>query len=85
MGLDRRKNMEDKIGFISSNIRAYRARMGYSQQDMADKLGVSRISYNDYEVNPQKLKVATLTKIADILNCNLEDFFVEFKVTERNI
>ena len=44
---------------------------------MADIMGLSRATYCDYEVNPQKLKVETLLQIADILKCNLSDFFVE--------
>ena len=76
--------MNDKVYFVASNIRAYRARSGMTQEDVAKKLGVSRVTYNDYEVNPQKLKVETLLQIATALNCKLSDFFVEFNVTERN-
>lgn len=77
--------MKDKAYFVGSNIRAYRVRSGLLQEDMANKLGVSRVTYNDYEVNPQKLKLKTLIKIAEILKCDIADFFVEFDVTERNI
>lgn len=77
--------MKEKLKYISNNIKSSRVRYGLSQEDMADKLGISRVTYCDYEVNPQRLKVETLQLIADILCCNLADFFKEINVTESNI
>ena len=62
----------------------YRMRIGYTQEKMANILNVSRTTYCDYEVNPQKLKVETLQDIADVLKCDLADFFVQINVTESN-
>lgn len=77
--------MKDKLKYVSNNLRSYRARAGYSQEQLAEILRVSRTTYCDYEVNPQKVKVETLQQIADILNCKLADFFVEINVTNSNI
>ncbi len=76
--------MKEKLQYISNNMKSYRIRMGYNQEKMAQILGISRITYCDYEVNPQKLKIETLQDIADILRCNLSDFFVQISVTESN-
>lgn len=76
--------MKEKLSYITNNIKSFRARAGYSQEQMAELLDVSRATYCDYEVNPQKVKVETLTNIADVLKCNLSDFFVEFKVTDSD-
>ena len=76
--------MKEKLKYISNNIKSNRVRYGLSQEDMADKLGISRVTYCDYEANPQRLKVETLQMIADILCCNLADFFKEINVTESN-
>ena len=77
--------MKEKLSYISNNIRSYRIRSGLTQREVADKLGVSRITYNIYEVNPKKVRIETLQQIALIFNCNLMDFFVQPKVAESNI
>ena len=76
--------MKEKLKYISNNLRSYRARAGYTQDKVAEILGITRTTYCDYEVNPQKVKVETLQQIADILNCKLSDFFVENYVTYSN-
>lgn len=76
--------MQNKLKYISNNIKSYRVRLGYSQENMSYFMGVSRVTYCDYEVNPQKVKVETLQQIADILKCELADFFVEHEVAKSN-
>lgn len=76
--------MNEKLRYISNNIRSYRARLGYTQEKMAQIMGITRNTYCDYEVNVQKLKVETLQEIADILQCELWHFFVQPNVTESN-
>jgi len=76
--------MKEKLAYISNNLKSYRARIGYTQDKMAELLGVSRNTYCEYEVNPQKVKVETLQQIADILKCKLSDFFVVHNVTLSN-
>ena len=76
--------MKEKLKYISNNLKSYRIRMGYTQEEMAEMLGIARVTYCDYEVNPQKVKVETLQQIADILKCNLSDFFIEINVTDSN-
>ena len=77
--------MKEKVEYISNNIKSYRARLGYTQEKMAELLGISRNTYCDYEVNPQKVRVETLQQIADILMCKLSDFFAELNVTKSNV
>lgn len=76
--------MKDKLKYVSNNLKSYRIRAGYTQDKMAELLGISRVTYCDYEVNPQKVKVETLQQIADVLKCKLSDFFVEYNVTKSN-
>ena len=76
--------MKEKLQYISNNIKSIRVRHGLSQQEMANKMGISRITYCDYEVNPQKLKVETLQTIADVLCCDIVDFFREINVAKSN-
>lgn len=76
--------MKEKVQYISNNLKSYRIRLGYTQEQMAKKLNVSRNTYCDYEVNPQKLRIETLQDIAGILQCELSDFFVQINVTNSN-
>lgn len=85
MVLVRRDKMKEKLKYISNNIRSYRAKLGYTQDKVAELLSISRVTYCDYETNPQKVRVETLQQIADVLNCNLSDFFVESNVTNSNL
>lgn len=77
--------MKEKLKYISNNLKSYRMRVGYTQDKVSELLGISRVTYCDYEVNPQKVKIETLQQIADVLNCKLADFFVETNVTISNI
>lgn len=73
--------MDKELLYITNNMKSYRARAGYLQEQVAELLGVSRTTYCDYEVNPQKVKIETFKKLSEIYNCKLSDFFLEAKVT----
>lgn len=73
-----------KLEYVSNNIKMYRVRLGLSQAEVAEKIGVTRSTYCHYEVNPQKLNVGRFMKLADVLKCNLVDFFIPIDVTDRN-
>ncbi len=76
--------MKDKLSYVSNNLKSYRVKMGYTQEKMAEILGITRTTYCDYEVNPSKLNVEKLSNIAQVLNCKLSSFFVKPNVTESN-
>lgn len=76
--------MKDKLNYISNNLKSYRVKMGYTQENMAELLGITRTTYCDYEVNPSKLNIEKLTNIAQILRCDLSSFFIKPNVTSSN-
>ncbi len=76
--------MKDKLKYISNNMKSLRNRVGLTQDKMAELMEISRVTYCDYEVNPQKVKIETFQQIANILECKLSDFFVEYNVTNSN-
>lgn len=76
--------MSDKLIYVTNNMKSLRNRIGLSQQETSEKLGVSRTTYCDYEVNPSKVKLETFKKLAEIFGCELADFFKEFKVTKSD-
>lgn len=79
------KKVKEKLKYISNNIKSYRVKKGYTQEEVANKMGVSRNTYCDYEVNLQRVRVETLQQIAEILDCKVSDFFKENNVTKSNI
>lgn len=55
-------------------IKAVRIGKGYSQQDVADYLGVSKQCYSNYETGSRKINFETALKIGEFLNLALSDF-----------
>jgi len=76
--------MKEKLSFVSNNMKSFRARANLTQEDTAKLLGVSRATYNDYEVNPQNVKIETFSKLSKIFHCRIVDFFVEINVTNSD-
>ena len=76
--------MKNKLEYITNNMKSYRNRVGLSQEQTAEKLGISRVTYNDYEVNPTKVKIEVFQNLADLFGCEIHDFFVEHNVTKSN-
>ena len=54
------------------NLRKARIDMGYSQQEMADFLGISRVSYARYENGDRQPDNATLMRLADYFNVSVD-------------
>lgn len=76
--------MKEKLRYITNNMKSYRNRLGYTQEQMADLLNVSRATYCDYETNPQNVRIEVFKKMADILQCDLSDFFIAINVTNSD-
>ena len=65
--------MSSKIG---TKIRILRKTKGYTQQDLADLLGVQRATISNYEVGRRAPHIKELERIAKLLGVNLEYFGV---------
>lgn len=62
---------------VRENIKKYRIEKNYTQQELADMVGISRQYITDIE-NPNRWKhvtIAILGRIADALDVNIELFF----------
>lgn len=53
---------------IPETIRLHRLRLGLSQENMADQLGLSTTAYGDIERGKTDLTLSRLTQIADVLH-----------------
>ena len=60
-----------------NKLKGARAEKGYSQGEMADKLGISRDSYNKKENGRSEFKLSEIIAIMDILDKGFEDIFLE--------
>jgi len=61
---------------LGENIKKIRVnRTKYSQQDMADQLGVDRNTYANWERGENDIKSEYIPKLADMLNVRIEELF----------
>ncbi len=65
--------MGKKINMYGEKIRTIRTLRGFSQEFMADKLGIAQNTYSKYESNGDKLPFETLEKIATVLGVSITD------------
>ena len=56
-----------------NRIRDIRQAKGMTQQDLASRLGVNQSMISDYEAGKVELSLTKAVKIADILECELND------------
>jgi len=58
-------------------LRYIREQTGYSQQELADKSGVSQHTISEIELGRRKPQGRTLRKLANVLNVEVSDFYGE--------
>ena len=63
-------------------IKSIRSLSGFTQAEMADKLGITAKVYSKYENDPYTVPVAKLELVAKIFGCSVGDFFVEDNPTK---
>jgi transcriptional regulator with XRE-family HTH domain len=60
---------------IGERIRSRRIRAGVSQENLGKPLGVSFQQIQKYEKGANRVSAGRLLKIAEVLECNVTDFF----------
>ena len=58
---------------MTFNLKTWRRLRGLTQQEMADKMGVSRQIYIRYEKNPENVRYGRIKQIAEILEIEVGD------------
>ena len=61
---------------IAKKIKILRKARGYTQQQLAEMLGVQRATISNYEIGRRSPHIKELEKLAEILGVNLEYFGV---------
>lgn len=71
---------------LGENIRKIRVKSTkFSQQDMADYLGVDRNTYANWERGENDIKSEFIPKLAELLGVNIEDLFAPDKNSNISI
>lgn len=60
---------------MNNCIKVKRAENDYTQQDLADKVGVSRQTINAIEKGKYDPSLPIAFKLAQVFNCQIEDLF----------
>ncbi len=63
------------IEVITEELRALRAKKNYSQEEVAEKLGVHRETFRKYESNPSIMNVGLFLEMLGIYDINPSIFF----------
>lgn len=57
------------------NIRKIRKRQGLTQELLSEISGVNRIQISNYETCGKGMTIATAAKLADALNCTIDELY----------
>jgi transcriptional regulator with XRE-family HTH domain len=61
---------------IAANIRAERSRANLTQEEVAEKIGLTNRTYLTYEANASTVRVNTLIKLSEIFGCDISAFYL---------
>ena len=56
---------------------------GLKQNDLADRLGINRVSLSRILSNKNDMRVSTIRKIADSIGCDVAEFFAPAEPAEH--
>ena len=58
---------------------------GLKQNDLADRLGINRVSLSRLLSDKNDMSVTTIKKIADAIGCDVAEFFSPAETEENNV
>jgi DNA-binding XRE family transcriptional regulator len=58
-------------------LKAKRVELGYTQLDMANKMGITLATYNLKEQGKREFLGSEILQLLNILKCNYEDIFLK--------
>lgn len=63
-------------------LKGKRVEKGYTQKELAEKLGMSTNAYNLKEIGKREFKMSEINLLLEILDCSYEDIFLQNKSTK---
>ncbi|WP_316826678.1 helix-turn-helix transcriptional regulator [Pedobacter miscanthi] len=70
---------------IGITLRRYRDKYHYTQQYVADVIGISRVAYRKWENNEVDFSISQLDKIAELYNISIHDIIIQSDFTKNKI
>ena len=67
--------MENICNILATNIQTYRKKSGMTQEELANKLGVSFQAVSKWENAKSLPDILFLPVLADLFNCNIDELF----------
>ncbi|WP_028121689.1 helix-turn-helix transcriptional regulator [Epilithonimonas tenax] len=71
------KFVKNTIMAIGTNLKKFRSKTKFSQQEIADMLGLDRSTYINWENETSDIKSQYLPKLADIFGVEIQDLFLD--------
>ena len=71
----KKQKEEEKKNLFSVRLKELRLQHGFSQEELAEKIGIKRNSYSDWENGKSKPNYEKLEKIADFFGVSLDWLF----------
>ena len=68
-------NSYESLAFIGDRLREIRKSRGFSQQDVAEQMGLPQSNLSRIENGKQRLNLSVLARILSIYQMTLDDFF----------
>ena len=57
---------------------------GLKQNDLADRLGINRVSLSRLLSDKNDMRISTIKKIADAIGCDVSEFFTPAETEDHN-
>ena len=58
---------------------------GLKQNDLADRLGINRVSLSRLLSDKNDMRISTIKKIADAIGCDVSEFFKPAETEDHNV
>ena len=58
---------------------------GLKQNDLADRLGINRVSLSRLLSDKNDMRISTIRKISDAIGCDVTDFFTPAENADHNV
>lgn len=69
------EQLKSRIGLVlmsNINLKKIRTEVGYTQKELANKLGITQQQYSRYETNTNKIPLEMFLRIVCVCHLNLE-------------
>jgi len=68
---------ENNSSIVAANIKTLRSYFGYTQEDLAEKIGVGRSAYANYELGEREMPYDVISKLSTVFGCDAYMLFDE--------